>query len=444
LTPEQTIEKMAADATLKGFGKPAEATPVEPAKPAETPAVAADPAKPAEVAKPTDASQDTPSYSLEEDGYVGAKDLAARPEIAALPQNVRDEVLANARIAETLAPFRERFSSIEEADVVIQTAQEFAGFSEAFSSIAKDATKGTTSLVQKLIEGSALRDAEGNPLKNPDGSLRTDGTALKFFKEIGNRAIALEIVNKVKALNDPNVEAALDLVMESVGLRPSTATEDKNLDPVLAARKAELDAQEARIKADRERSSQETVKAYSTALETELSSTYDGERKALLDAATGLTSFERSSVETQLDAAVIAARKKNVAYNERLRIIRQQPMSAERRQREVALAKTFLRENLSRIAKPILTAAGVTVGAKAAERAAAQAARAADARSEVSGSAASLPATSQNPGATYEQQRAQAVAELKTKNGGREPDDSEVSIQMMIAAAERKGFGKAA
>jgi hypothetical protein len=250
-------------------------------------------------------------------------------------------------------------------------------------------------------------------------------------------------VDKVKALDDPNVEAALDLVMESVGLRPSTATEDQNQDPALTARKAELDAQEARIKADRETATRETTQAYHNALNTDLSSLYDGERKALLDAATGLTEFERRNVERDLDAAVVAARKSNVAYNQRLRILQQQPMSAERRQKEVALAKQFLRDRLVTIAKPILTEAGVTIGKRAEERAATQAARAENARSEVSGGTAT-PVQSQNPAGSYEQQRAQAVADLKARNGGREPEDSEITVAMMVAAAERKGFRNAA
>jgi hypothetical protein len=444
---------MVADAEAKGFGK----EPVKPAVAEPTTPVVADPAKKEEPAAGTEkkdaaattTTEDAPSYSLEEDGFIGARDLATKIDSnealkAALPKDVRDEIMANARLAETLAPYRDKFSSPEEADVIIQTAQEFAGYSEAFSSISRDVEKGTTAMINKLIEGSALLDAEGKPRKDPTtGAILTDGTAGKFLSKVFERGLALNVINKVKALNDPNVEAALDLVMESVGLRASTATEDTNQDPALKAWKEALDAQEARIKAERETTAKETSTSYRTALDTDLTSLYDGERKALLDGATGLSKFERESVESRLDAAVVAARKKNVAYGERLRQIQQQPMSAERRQREVALAKQFLRENLVRIAKPILLEAGVTVGKKAEERAAAAAARAEGARSEVSGGTATS-AQPQNPGATYEQQRSAVIADLKNKNGGKEPSDSEVSIALMMAAAARKGFGQAA
>ena len=112
-------------------------------------------------------------------------------------------------------------------------------------------------------------------------------------------------------------------------------------------------------------------------------------------------------------------------------------MSAARRQQEVALVKQFLRTNLVRIAKPILNEAGVTMGAKAEERAAAQAARTENVRSEINGGAPTpiSPAGGQDP----TQQREAIAATLKAQTG-HDPSESDITVALMMAAAKAKGF----
>jgi hypothetical protein len=408
------------------------------------PAVEAPAAKKEEPVAPVAKTKgDDHAYSLEEDGFVGPRDLAskidANPALkTAMDAETRNEIMANARLAEAGAGFRELFSSVEEAKVIHQTAQEFAGFSEAFSSIGKDRVKGTDAMVQKLIEGSAIRDAKGNIVRNEDGSIRTDHTAGKFFGEIFNRGFNANVIEKVKALGDENVQAALDLVMESVGMRPSTAVEDQYQDPGLTQRKADLDAQEARIRQEREASTKEQTTQYQNAVDQDRTTLYDAEVGKLLGLATGLDAFTRGAVEQRIFKEVHDAIKRNTAYQLRINRLEQQPRTPERRQEEVGLAREFLRNNLARIARPILAEAGIKATGKAEERAATQAARAENARSEVNGGTASQPKTGQSP-QTPTQQYAQAREAFKASNGGREPSDSELNIYMMLTHARNKG-----
>ena len=441
---EHTIAAMVSAAEQRGFGdaKAAEAAAAVEVPAVETPAVE-NPAveKPAEVAATSQDDED--SYTFEEDGFVGAKDLATKLDSnealkAALPADVRNEIMANARLAEVGSQFREIFASPEEAKIVAQTAQEYAGAIEAFQSVAQDPQKGTTNMVQKILEMSALRNADGTPMKDDKGNLLTDGTAGKFFDTIFERKFHAAILNKVAELGDENVQAALDLVMESVGMRPSTAGKDTVTDPALTARKAELDAQEARIKADSAAATQNTWKEYDAAVSGDLANVYDTAVGKLLDGANALDAFTRTAVEGQLESAIRSAIKTNTAYQMERRKIEAMKATPERRQAENALAKRFFRENLGRIAAPILKSAGIKVGQKVEATAAAQAARAENARSEVNGGSAVQPVKA-GAGQNASQQREAVAAQLKASTG-HDPSESEINIALMMAAASAKGF----
>ena len=422
---------------------------VEAPKPVETPAVETPaPEKKDEPAAAATQDVDDETFSMADESFSGARDLAAELDAVAglsglLPKETRDKIMANARIAERLAPYQELFASPEEAKVISETANEHAGFAEAFSAISRDVEKGTNAFVAKLIEGSALRDADGNVRKDANGNVMTDGTAGRFFTTIGNRHINLAVTKKVEALNDENVTAAWDLVMESVGLRPSTAAQDQSQDPVLTARKAELDAQETRIRTERQTQHTETQKAHQSAVDAETTSSFTTSLESLLGHATALSPLEKSAVQANIEKAFAAALKRgdprSVAYYRELDRIRQSPISAARQQKEVALAKQFTREKLTTIARPFFKEAGVVVGQKAEERAAAQAARAETARSEVSGGRAVTSSTA-GPGDAA-QQEARAIEAFKAANGGRAPSgDSEIRIGMMLAAAKARGI----
>ena len=393
LTPEATVDAMVAAAAGKGFG---EEKKVEPEVPVVTQPTSVDEKTPEEKAAEAAAAgagqDDEESYTLDEDGFVGAKDLAAKIEAnaalkAALPEDVRNEIMANARLAEFGASIREYFASPEEAKIISESAQEYAGVIEAFQGISADADKGTTGLVQKILEMSALRNADGTPMKNDKGEFLTDGTAGQFFRTIFERGFGANVTSKVKALGDENVQAALDLVMESVGLRPSTAAEDQITDPALAARKAELDAREAEITRQSAASKKETWDTYNEAVKGDLNGVATKGIESVLNSATALDAFTRGAVERELESALKAAIRSNTAYQVDRKKIEAMGPTAERRQKEIALAKRFLRDNLGRIAKPIMQKAGIVVSKKIEQRTAEQAARAENVRSEINGGA---------------------------------------------------------
>ena len=449
MTSEQRQAAMVAHLAEKTGEKPA--TPA--AEPAATSVKETPAAEPAAVKteaeeKPAAAQDSDDAPSLEEESFVGARDLAAKIDAdpalkAALPAEIRNEILANARIAERLAPYEQIFSSPDEAKVIAETANEHASFAEAFSAISRDVEKGTSAFVAKLIEGSAVRDADGNIRKDANGDILTDGTAGRFFDKIFERGFALRVAKKVEALNDEGVTAAFDLVMERVGMRPSTADQDQSQDPDLVALKASLAAEKQQIAADRQKAHTEATKQHQAAVDGETSSSFDSSLEGLLGQATALTALEQTAVKGQIEAAFAAALKRgnpaSTAYYQRLDRIRQEPLSATRRQKEVALAKQFTRDNLVRIARPILKEAGVSVGKKAEERAAAQAARAESARSEVGGGRAVTPSTA-GPGDAA-QQEARAIEAFKAANGGRAPSgEQEIRIGMMLAAAKARGI----
>jgi hypothetical protein len=436
---------MVAAAAGKGFGVEEKKT--DPEIPAVTQPTSVDEKTPEEKAAEAAAAAKTPqdeeeSYTLDEDGFVGAKDLAAKIEAnaalkAALPEDIRNEIMANSRLAEFGAAMREHFASPEEAKIISESAQEYAGVIEAFQGVNADVQKGTTGLVQKILEMSALRNPDGTPMKNDKGEYLTDGTAGKFFDTIFERKFAVAILQKVKALGDENVQAALDLVMESVGLRPSTADKDQITDPVLQARKTELDAQEARIRADRAEATKATWDTYDEAVKGDLADVATKGIESVLTAATALDAFTRGAVEKELESALKAAITTNTAYWMDRKKIEAMGPTAERRQKEIALAKRFLRDNLGRISRPIMEKAGIVVSKKAGERAAAQAARTESVRSEINGGAPTPIAPAGGANAT--QQREAIAAQLKAQTG-KDPDESDISIAIMMAAARSKGY----
>lgn len=413
----------------------------DPAQPA--PEVHAEPAVPAAEETPAPAGEhqaEDDGYVFDEDGFVGARDLAAQIDAnpalkAALDPDTRNTIMANARRAERLAPYEEIFASPEEAKIVSQTAQTHAGFVEAFNLLATDPAKGTDEVVRKLIEAGARRDEEGNILKDEHGRPKTNGIAGRLFDQLFQRGLTNKIIKKVEALGDEAVTAALDLVMERVGLRPSTAGEDQHQDPAIAAERTALAAERAEIARQRESQTQEQKKQYSDSLNAEFASIYEAETGKLLTLATGLDPLTKTSVEQRLEKDIRAAIRRNTAYQMRKDQLEAMPMGPKRRSEEVALAREFFRDNLVRIARPILAEAGIKLKGKAGERDAQQAARADAARSEVAGGRAQQPGAGrpQNPA----QAREQAVEAFKAANGGREPDDSELNIALMMSAARR-------
>lgn len=433
---------MVAAAAAKGFGAAQEDSATVPEVPAaEDPAATTTKTTQADATQTQTEGEPEHSYSLEQDGFVSARDLAAKIDAnealkTALPADIRNEIMANARLAQEGSEFKQIFASPDEAKVIADSAKEFAGFQEAFVSVTPDnVVQGTTNLISLMLQSSYRRDEDGNLLMR-DGKPVTDGTVGRFLTEAAKRWVDHNIVKKLEGLNDDSVTAALDLVMERAGLRPSTAEQGQEVDQAIAARKAELDRQEAEIKAQKEAARTEQIKSYKSALNTQLGQVWEEETGKLLSAATGLSEFDREAVTQQINSAMVKALRESTAYRREKDQLEMRPMGDKRRAAEVALARSFLRTNLARIASPILAKAGVSVKAKADARQESQAAREQASRGEVrSGAAAksTRAGTSQNPA----QERAAVATDLKGRLG-RDPNDSEINIEMMERAYKRR------
>lgn len=373
--------------------------------------------------------QDEDGYNFDEDSVVGAKDLAAKLEgIEGISDELRNELMANARIAEKNAAYSEIFGSPAEARVIAQAAQDYSAIQTTFQSITPENVKeGTSSLLNKMLELSAYRDEEGKPRRREDGTYITDGTTTRFLNELFDRKFNIAIVKKIEASGDDAAKAALDLVMERAGLRPSTADKTQ-VDPTLAAEKAKLDADRKQLDDQREADRRTAVKTYTDALNGDLNTLSEAEFGKLLAPATALDGLTKTAVLAKISKAVTAAIKADPAYQLEKRALQSQPMTAARRQKEVALAKRWMADKLVRVAKPILSEAGITVSKKAASRQEAQAAREKNSRGEVNG--ATPGATKQTP-STPQQQREQVATALKAKLG-RVPTDQEINVEMML------------
>jgi hypothetical protein len=433
MTPEASVDAMLAAVAAK----PAVAKPVESPAAVETPAAeAAATETPAAEAATTQDTDD--EYSFDSDNFVGARDLAAKldAEAANLSPETRELVMANARIAEAMAPYREIFGSPEEAKVIAQSAQDFADITHTFQSIGVDPVKGSSDLMTAMLKMSALKDENGEPRRRENGTFITDGTTTKFFNEIFDRKFNAAIVKKIQDSGDEAAMAALDLVMERAGLRTSTADQDQT-DPALAARKAELDAQQAEINRQTQEQRQAAVASYNDALNGELQTLATSEIDKLLAPATGITDFAKSGVVTKLTKAIKEAVRTNSAYRIEKAALEAKPMTAKRRAEEVALATRFFRDHLKRVAQPIFAEAGISISKKAASRAEAQAAREQAARGDVNGSAPGSAGKATD--ATNPVQARAAIAESLKAKLGRAPSDSEVNIEMMLASPGLRG-----
>ena len=286
-----------------------------------------------------------------------------------------------------------------------------------------------------MLELSAYRDENGKPRRREDGTYITDGTTTRFLNELFDRKFNTAIVKKIEASGNEAAKAALDLVMESAGLRASTADKTQ-VDPTVAAEKAQLDAEKKAFRDQQEAGRKETVKTYTDTLNGDLNTLSQGEFTKLLAPATALDQLTKGAVLTKLSKAVAAAIKADTGYQIEKRALQSQPMSAARRAAEVALAKKWMATKLVKTAKPILNEAGITVGKKAASTQQQQAARAEAARGDVNGGATATQRTAaaNNPA----QAREQVETALKAKLG-RTPTNQEVLTEMMMNLPGIKG-----
>lgn len=391
---------------FKADGKGGELNPdfkpeVEAAKPAvEEPVKSAEEVKPAAETKPAaeaeaaDPNDPFPDFSLEEPSGFGPKALVTALEAdpaaaAALEANpeLKASIFANARKAERAAKYDEILGSPDEAQVVVAGHTAFSGISNLLSEVKDGAPESVNAVVNAMLDQTAVRDEDGNPVKNPDGTVQTNGTVGRFLKNWFKQRLEFmgeQFVTK----NDEEGQQALDILMERAGLRAPSSANEEELSDELKAQKAEIETGKAELDQRRQQQQEADQSASDTRVNSQTDATLDGSVKSILDKATGLDTFSRRNAENEIRKGLRKAIAASVAYRSERQNIEARPLGAKREKALIDLNTRTITEKLPGIARKVLAEAGVSIAGKAAQRKDSQAAREDAARSESRGSLA--------------------------------------------------------
>lgn len=408
----------------------------EPAKPAAEPAKpAAEPAKPAAEGEnkteipaadaALDASWDEPApYSPKS----LSEFLEAKPALKAALESdpeAKATFYATARIAERGAKLEAIVGSPEEAQVYVANGTAFMGVNDKLSAIKDGDNASYLDAVGEMLSHSAVLDEDGNPVKNADGSIRTNGTVGRFLKNAFR--VQLDVLyNKAQLAKDDDTMAAIDILMERSGFRPSTGGNEEEMSEELKARVAEVKAGEERLQQERSNQYTRDLEASSTRVDSQTDHTLATAMSTILGKATALDAFSKTNVEREIRVELRKVISGNRAYQAARENIERRPLGPKREAALIKLNADTIREKLRTVAAPILAKAGVSLQTKAQERNDTQAARAAAAQSESRSSLA--PASTPAPAA---ESLEQVTADLRAKNGGREPSTEDILRERM-------------
>lgn len=437
---------------IPGFKEETKTPEIDSAVSAEGAAATVEEPKPGEAEKseattatedPHTEQQTTDPEGQEEDDFepgvstLGPKELASKIEAnpavkAALDASpeLRDMVFANARLAAKAKPYVDMFGSPEEAKVVNESHQAFVGIRNLLGAVKKGDLQSTHAVISAMLEQDAMRDEDGNPKKDAQGRLVTGGTTGRFLQNALNMRLA-SLEAQAKDVGDNETLAALDLVMERLGLRAPSSADEDGMSEELKAQKAELEQQQRELDEQRAQGRKEAQSQHDQRVFSRIDGALDKGISSILDGATGLTPFTRSNVERDIRAAMRSAIKSSSTFQMELDRIERMPVGAKRENAHVVLAQRYIHSYLRKLANPILAEAGITVQKAAAQKQQTQAARAENARSEVGGSGTPSHTTAKP---STEQNTAQIRADL-TQKLGREPN-----LQEMLAAQIAPAF----
>jgi hypothetical protein len=416
--PASAVETAAAAAATETEETPAgEAATLETDPPAEAAQVEEQPGEGEENAFDFDAHEPLGPKALSEK-------IAANPELKAMIDanpEFRDQIYADSRLAAKAKQYGEMFGSPEEAKVVAESHQTFANLRSLMGSVKPGDMQSTQGVINAMLEQGALRDENGEVLRDAKGQMVTDGTVGRFLKNFFEMRLNL-FEQQAKQQGDNETLAALDTIMERAGLRTPSSVDEDGMSEELKAERARIASERQELDQRRDQEQKAAQTRHDTAVFSKIDSNLDKSIGTILERATGLTDFTRSTVEGQLRSALQKAVQSNPSYQTELDRIERMPIGPNREQKHVALATRYVQDHLLRVAAPILQKAGVTLQKAAAAKQQTQAARAEAARSEIRGSAA--PAHLQKP-QDRAAQNAQIKEQLRQKLG-REPQLEEV------------------
>lgn len=405
--------------------------PTPPAGNEEEPLPAAE-ESPAPKGEETDPNDPFADFSTDEPAEFGPKALATALEAdpaaaAALEANpdLKAAVFANARKAERAAKYDELLGSPDEAQVVVQGHTAFSGISNLLGEVKDLDIASTQAVVNAMLDQAVVRDEDGNPVKNPDGTGQTNGTVGRFLRNFF--AMRMEVLaQQAAAKGDEEGQQAIDILMERAGLRPSTAGNEGELSDELKAQKAEIEAGKADLDQRRRSQAEADQLASDTRVDSQVDSVLDRSLAGILDKSTGLDKFSRGKVENDIRKGLRAAIGASKAYRSERDNIEARPLGAKREKALVEMNTRYIQTYLPKVARTVLAEAGASVAAKAAQRQQTQAARAEAARSE---SRSSLPPT--KPAAATSATMQQVEADLTAKLGYR-PSTQEILQERML------------
>lgn len=364
--------------------------------------------------------------------------LKAKPELMAMlneDPELKDQIFANSRLAGEAAAFKELFNNPEQAKVAYREAETINTIRNGMIGLKGGDIDGTRGVIDRMLEAAALRDDNGEIMKDPTtGQILTDGTTGRFLKNAFQLRLEMLQDNATKAGND-DLLAALDSVMDAEGMRaPSSAEETEDND--LSERERNLVAENKRLNEQREALNRQSVDSYFADVDTRNDRLMDNAINQFVTRMTGIDEYKMPTVLSNVHEALKQQIQNNPLYEADLNMIRRAPMSAVRAKKEVALNAKWLADKLPKIMREEVGRAKGSILSEQKARQDKQAAREKSAQGEVR--AAMTPTSqAQQPTGGAEFQK-QFYADYE-KQHGRKP-----SIQEYLTAKMTRSLGKTA
>lgn len=375
----------------------------------------------------TGADEDDIDFGLDDEAIASAPTdpkalqakLEAAPEVlAALEQHpeLKNEIFANARIAAKVDKYEGIFSSPEEAQTAAGMSETLGGIRNLMIDLKPNDMDGTHGVIKGMLEAAALRDENGEVLRDANGNVKTDGTTGRFLANAFEFRLKI-LEAEAKAAGDEEALASIDTIMGRAKLRATSSPDQDDL----SERERTLQQENQRLHTERQQQVQETQKAHDKAVESRTDRMLENSISKFVSRSTGLNDFNRSIVDANIRSGLVKAIQGNQRYQDELNLILRRPVGLAREKAEVALAAKWLQDKLPKIAREELTRAGASITASQKEKAEKHDARVEATKGE---SRAAIAPTKPNvtlSGAALQQQ---IVADFKAKNG-REPSTQE-------------------
>lgn len=368
---------------------------------------------------------------------VAPKDLAAaldaKPELKAMidaDPALKSKLFANARRSEKLSEIEQYVRSPEEAKVLTETTGAFNNLSDLMGSVTKGDLQSVGNFLTALVDQTILRDENGTPLLNSDGRPRTDGSVFRMASGLYELRHA-NLRKQYEAEGNDEAVAAIDYLngLQGIGATPASRESEQGLSPELQRRAEKLAAGEKQLADKQQAARDQSAKDFKRSVALGRAEKFDGEVDTLLKASTGLGDFNREAVGGKIKDALKTFLKTDQAYQREVKALENKPQTDSTRNKLVEIAVRYMRNNLGRLAAPILAEAGANAMTQQAQQTADH-----DARAQAS----------RGDGAARATQGPQAAAKLEgqalnnhiiaefVKTNGRQP-----STQDIIAAAAR-------